>query len=94
MESKLSFDWDGANIKHLARHAVTRTEFEQVMSSDPILFDYESLDGEDRWAGLGATSGLRVLIVIFTIRDSRIRAVTAFDADKKRVREFWKRKGI
>jgi uncharacterized protein len=92
MTSELSFDWDEENLKHLARHDVTRAEFEQVMGNDPILFDYQNIDGEDRWTGIGSTDMLRILVVAFTIREQRIRAVTAFLAGKKRVQEFWKQK--
>jgi uncharacterized protein len=87
------FDWDVANLSHLARHKVTSAEFEQVMRNDPILFDYESVDGEDRWTGLGSTDELRVLVVAFTIREGRIRAATAFNASKRNVRDFWRKKG-
>ena len=92
MTSELSFDWDDKNLKHLARHGVTRAAFEQVMGNDPILFDYQDIDGEDRWTGMGSTDRLPILVVAFTIREGRIRAVTAFLASKKRVREFWKQK--
>jgi len=87
------FDWDDANVRHLARHGVTPQEFEQAASADPVLLDYENVDAEDRWVGLGATNGLRVLKLAFTIREGRIRAITAFDASKKDAREYWKRKG-
>ena len=91
MTAELSFDWDDNNVQHLAR-GVTQAEFEQVMRHDPILFDYENVDGEDRWIGLGSTDDLRVLVVAFRIREGRIRAVTAFLASNKRVQEFWKQK--
>jgi hypothetical protein len=29
---KLAFDWDGANIAHIARHAVTAAEAEEVVA--------------------------------------------------------------
>ena len=93
MRSDIRFDWDGANLQHLAGHDVTQAEFEEVMYNDPILFDYLDLAGEDRWTGLGSTKDLRVLVVAFTIRQGRIRAVTAFNAGKKQVREFWKQRG-
>ena len=93
MARELSFDWDEANVSHLVRHRVTWAEFEQAMRNDPILFDYQNVDGEDRWTGLGSTDNLRVLAVAFTIREGRIRAVTAFTASKKKAREFWRRKG-
>jgi hypothetical protein len=87
------FDWDEANVRHLARHDVTVQEFERAAGNDPILLDYENVDGEDRWVGLGATPGLRVLKVAFTIREGRIRAITAFDASKKDARYYWRRRG-
>ena len=46
MTSELSFDWDDENLKHLARHDITKAEFEQVMGNDPILFDYQNIHGE------------------------------------------------
>jgi uncharacterized protein len=76
MTSELRFDWDDANIQHLCRHNVTCAEFVEAMRNDPILFDYENVDGEDRWTGLGSTDRLRILMVAFTIREGRIRAVT------------------
>ena len=82
-----------AAVHHLARHSVTQAEFEQAMQNDPNLFDYQIVDGEERWTGLGSTDNLRVLVVVFTIREGRIRAVTAFPANKKRVREYLKWNG-
>ena len=61
--------------------------------NDPILFDYQNVNGEDRWSALGSTDGLRVLVVVFTIREGRIRAVAAFDASKEKAREYWRKKG-
>jgi len=62
--------------------------------NDPILFDYKNIDGEDRWTGMGSTDMLRVLVVAFTIREGRIRAVTAITASKKRVRSSGSRNVI
>lgn len=86
MTAEPSFEWDEANIRHLALHNVTAMEFEQVMRNDPILFDYENVDGADRWSGL-------VLVVAFTIREGRMRAATAFDASSRRARQYWRQKG-
>jgi uncharacterized DUF497 family protein len=63
------------------------------MRNDPILFDYQNVDGEDRWAGMRSTNDLRVLVVPFTIREGCIRAVTAFRANKQQARKFWEQKG-
>jgi hypothetical protein len=55
MRSELRFEWDSSNV--LAGHNVTQAEFEEVMRTDPILFEYTTLDGEDRWTGMGSTKG-------------------------------------
>ena len=30
--SQLEFDWDASNLRHLAQHRITRSEFEQAMA--------------------------------------------------------------
>lgn len=47
------FDWDDANILHLAEHDVTPEEAEEVMLCEPIEVDFEGVDGEDRWSYVG-----------------------------------------
>lgn len=94
MRAELLMDWDDANVKHLKRHHVKPSEFEEALRNDPILFDHDNLDGEDRWTGLGATDALRVLTLSFTIRNGRVRAITAFDASRKRALEFWQHRGV
>jgi len=33
-------------------------------------------NGEDRWTSAGATNSLRVLVVVFTVRREKLRAIT------------------
>src|SRR5439155_23021198 len=90
MTSELTFDWDDENLEHLARHDVTRADFEQVMANDPNLIRLPKHRWRRSLDWYGSTNGLRILVVAFTIREGRIRAVTAFLASKKRLQEFWK----
>lgn len=55
-------------------------EFEQVMNSDPLDRDYEVINNEERYRSLGLTSGGRLLSLAWTIRNGKVRAVTAFPA--------------
>ncbi len=51
-----------------------------------IDFDYELIDKEDRYRSVGVTSSGRLLSVVWTIRNGKVRAITAFPAsvsDKK-----------
>jgi uncharacterized DUF497 family protein len=76
----IEFDWDGMNKKHLAAHKVTAREFESVMQNSPLDLTYEVIDGEERYRSVGMTDSGRLLVVIWTLRDGKVRAVTAFPA--------------
>jgi uncharacterized DUF497 family protein len=74
------FDWDEANINHIAEHNVTPEEAEEVILGDPLESGFEkSLHGEDRWTYIGETLHGRFLQVVITMRGERIRVVTAFE---------------
>ena len=74
------FNWDDANILHLAEHDVTPEESEEVLLGEPMEMgqDPRSL-GEERWSFAGETSEGRILQVVITMRNEKIRVVTAFE---------------
>ena len=73
------FDWDDANIDHIAKHGVSANEAEEVILGDTLELDFGKSDGdEDRWSYVGETSRGRVLQVIITMRGEKIRVVTVF----------------
>jgi uncharacterized DUF497 family protein len=75
-----SFEWDDANLAHIAEHDVTPEEAEQALLNDPLELDFEAgPEGEDRWAYLGETDEGRILQAVITMRGERIRIVTAFE---------------
>lgn len=56
------------------------------MNNDPLELDYELIDNEERYRAAGLTGGVRLLSVVFMVRDGRVRGITAFPAttlDKK-----------
>jgi len=82
-EGGIEFDWDDANIRHLRRHRISPSEFEQVLVNCPLDLDYQTEDGEDRYKSLGVTDRGRVVMAVWTVRDFRIRAVTAYPASRQ-----------
>ncbi len=78
------FDWDEANIAHIARHDVTPGEVEEAFR-DPfqVLLDMGSRGGEFRYVMLGETTDRRVLRVVFVTRFARLRTVTAYTAKRR-----------
>ena len=76
------FDWDAENTRHLKRHRVTPDEFEELMIRDPVYLEYQARNNEERYKVLGMTAAGRVLIGIWTPRDGKVRAVTAYAASR------------
>ena len=86
MAGEIEFDWDEENRKHLKAHKVTPLEFEEMLSNDPLDLYYERIDSEGRYRIVGVTNTGRLLSAVWTIRNDRVRAITAFPAsvsDKK-----------
>jgi uncharacterized DUF497 family protein len=83
------FDWDAANIAHIARHGVTPLEAEQALSIFPIDLLRQYDEGEERFVQIGVTAGLRVLVVITTWRGNLIRVISAYGAPASLRRRYW-----
>jgi uncharacterized protein len=83
------FDWDEANVGHVARHSVLPDEAEHVILNDPVDLGLEIVDGEERHVNLGATVKGRVLLVVTTWREDRVRVVTAFEPIKRLIQFYY-----
>lgn len=80
MARGIEFDWDDENKKHLGAHNVAPAEFEQVLNNDPINLDFDLIGDEERYRSVGLTNSGRLLSVAWTIRNGKVRAITAFPA--------------
>lgn len=74
----MEFDWDEWNCKHIARHGVTPEEAEEALTLQPMELEVQD-DVEPRLLCLGKTRFGRLLTVVYTERNNRIRVVTAYD---------------
>jgi uncharacterized protein len=91
---ELVFDWDEANVVHVARHNITPEEVEQVFANDPMDLGAEVVDGEQRYTGVGHTNRLRVLVLVWTMRGDATRAITAFDASERLTKRYLAERGF
>jgi uncharacterized DUF497 family protein len=89
----IEFEWDEANIGHLARHGVVPEEAEQVILGDPVDLGVEVVEGEERYLSIGSTKGGRVLLVVTALRQDRVRVVTAFEPIKRLIRFYYRERG-
>ena len=95
MADEWRFEWDAANVSHIARHRVTPAEAEQALLNDPFDLGYEIAQGEERWTSLGHTDSLRVLLLVWTLRGEEVvRVVTAREAAKTDRRVYLREKGF
>ena len=83
------FQWDDANIDHLALHHVEPFEVEEAIA-DPYRIARQAYNTptERRRAIVGATEAGRLLTVIYTHRQKVIRVISAYDAGERDARRY------
>jgi len=81
------FDWDEGNIrKNWLKHKVLGQESEEVFSSKPLIIlpdDQHSTQTEKRFHAFGKSSVGRLLLISATIRNNKIRVVSARPMNSK-----------
>lgn len=73
------FEWDeGSSAKNEAKHGVTDRESEEIFFNNPLVVARSPKGGKEcRYVALGKTYGSRLLTVVFTVRASKIRVISA-----------------
>ena len=89
----MQFDWDAGNLDHIEVHDVLPEEAVEVFFNGLIWLAFQDRHGEFRRVVVGRTDAGRFLVVVYILRDQRVRVLTAFDASKKRRRLYQERSG-
>lgn len=84
------FDWDKGNLEHIKKHNVEYTECEEAfLSEGPNITEDESHSQiEERYRVYSETSKGRLLFIIITLRENKIRVISARDQNKKERKEY------
>ena len=85
------FQWDqGNDQKNFTKHGVTQTECEEVFFNSPLLVADDTGHSQDevRYYVLGQTDAARFLFVVFTIRGTALRVISARDMSNKEKRSY------
>ena len=81
------FDWDDGNLdKNWEKHQVMFWESEEIFFNEPLLVQFDKEHSgplESRYYALGKTDFERLLFVVFTIRDNKIRVISARPMSQK-----------
>lgn len=78
----IGFDWDAGNdTKNWEKHDVTCGECEQVFFNQPLMVRRDTVHAiaEPRYYALGKTDAERLLFVVFTLRRTLVRVISARD---------------
>jgi len=80
------FEWDKGNIKkNWGTHGVTFLECEEVFFNQPLIVQGDEVHSQEeiRYYVLGQTDRKRRLFIVFTIRNKKIRVISARDMNRK-----------
>ncbi len=93
-DEALFFDWDKGNIqKNLLKHGVTALECEEAFIDEKgqILMDERHSQGGPHYLFIGKTKKGRLLYEVFTLREGKIRIVSARDLNSRENKLYEKR---
>ena len=88
----MEFDWDSANLKHIARHGIVPEEAEEAVLIDPLEADVQPHESEARVLCFGRTKSGGLLTILYTERRGKIRVVTAYEMTKPQQRMYFEGK--
>ena len=89
----VEFDWDKGNLdKSYRKHGIIPKETEEVFVSEEffVIHDIKHSQTETRFIGLGQTTTGKKLLVIFTMRQNKIRIISARRIHRKEVDRYEK----
>lgn len=84
------FEWDKGNLEHIKKHNVHYRECEEAFFNKPLVVNEDETHSqtEERFRVYGKTNEERSLFMIFTIRNNKIRVISARDQSRKERKEF------
>ena len=89
----LSFQWDKGNVnKNLVKHGVSNQEIEEAFSDEAkvIYNDTFHSELEGRYILLGKTKFERFVYIVFAVRNSMVRVISARDLNRKEYKFYEK----
>lgn len=87
----VSFEWDQGNKdKNWEKHQIHFKEIEEVFANKPLLTfpDIKHSSSEQRFLALGKTNTHKPLTVIFTIREQKVRVISARKQNQKERQKY------
>ena len=93
LQECVGFEWDQHNAKkNWEKHRVTPAESEQIFFNKPLIVrrDRKHSKLENRYYVLGRTNMNRLLFAVFTVRNEKIRIISARDMTVAEIKRYEK----
>lgn len=91
LKSFKTFDWDKGNIdKNWKKHKVSPKEVEEIFFNKLLILfeDTKHSNKEKRFGAFGKTNEGRLLTAVFTLRNNKIRIISARGMSRKERRNY------
>lgn len=84
------FEWDRGNLEHIEKHNVSYRDCEDAFLNKPFIINEDETHSqtEERFRAYGQTNKRRLIFIIFTIRNNKIRVISSRNQNKKERKEF------
>jgi uncharacterized DUF497 family protein len=91
LSKSIGFEWDEHNSNKIwIKHHVSPSECEQTFFNVPLII-FDDIDHsaiEKRYYALGCTDGTKYLFIAFTLRNKKIRVISARNMNRKERKEY------
>lgn len=86
------FEWDKGNLEHVKKHHVSKEECEEAFLNKEVIVTEDIIHSqtEERYRIYGQSDNGRLLFIIITMRENKIRVISARDQNKRERKEFKK----
>lgn len=87
--SSMEFEWDGKKaISNLKKHGIDFADAVSVLEDERAITISEDDPYEKRFITIGMDSFNRILVVVYTWRETRIRIISARKATAKEINQY------
>jgi uncharacterized DUF497 family protein len=86
----MKFIWDpDKSASNKEKHGIDFDQAKEVfMDNNAIVDQAKRVENEERWLAIGKTLKLFIVAIVFTIRDTTIRIISARQARKSEIKEY------
>ncbi|MBK6902854.1 MAG: BrnT family toxin [Saprospirales bacterium] len=86
----MKHSWDSnKSASNKEKHGIDFDQAKEVFSDNKAIVDKgKTVNGEERWIAIGKTLKLFIIAVVFTIRDTTIRIISARQARKNEIKKY------